>query len=152
MKHRIVSTRLFVKAHPTHVYKYLENLQNHSALVPGATGWTGDKDTARYSARLGLGRVKMETRITERVIGLRVCEEPVQPTPCAYRRWYKIQADDQACVLEIAMECEMSGLQRLLLAPLLKGQIEGMLRNIKTVMEKPKEAARPAAPAASSPA
>jgi hypothetical protein len=151
MKHRIVSTRLFIKAHPTHVYKFIENMQNHSQIVPGASDWTGDRDTARYAYRLGLGKSRAETKITERVIGMRICEEPTTASPCAYRRWYKIQADDQACVVEIAMECDMSPVQRLLLAPLLKGQIEGMLRKLKAVMEKPKEAARPA-PAAPAPA
>jgi hypothetical protein len=122
-------------------------MQNHSQIMPGATDWSGDKDSASYAIRLGLGRAKTETRITERVIGMRICEEPVRPSPCAYRRWYKIQADDHSCVVEIAMECDMSPVQRILLSPLFKAQIEGMLRNLKAVMEKPKEAPRPAAPA-----
>jgi len=151
MKHRIVSTRLLVKAHPTHVYKFIENMENHRQIVPGVSDWAGDKDSARYSVRLGLARQKAETRITERVIGLRICEESVISSPCPYRRWYKIQADEHTCILEIAMECDMSPLQRFLLAPVFKGQIERMLKNIKAVMEKPKEAARPA-PVASAPA
>jgi hypothetical protein len=148
MKHRIVSTRVIIKAHPTHVYKFIENMENHRQIVPGASDWTGDKDSARYSVRLGLGKQRMETRISERVIGMRICEEPTGASPCPYRRWFKIQADEHTCIFEITMECDMSAMQRLLLAPVLRSQIERMIRNLKTVMEKPKEAARPA-PAAS---
>lgn len=152
MKHRIVSTRVTIKAHPTHVYKFIENMENHRQIVPGVSDWSADKDTARYACRMGLGKQRMETKISERVIGMRICEEPAGKAPCPYRRWFKIQADEHTCIMEIAMECDMSAVQRVLLAPLFKSQIERMLRNLKAVMEKPKEAARPAAPAAPQPA
>jgi hypothetical protein len=144
MKHRIVSRRVLIKAHPTHVYKFIENMENHRQLVPGASDWSGDRDSATYSYRLGLGKHRTETRISERVIGMRICEEPAGAAPCPYRRWFKIQADEHTCIFEIAMECEMSPIQRVILTPILKRQIEAMIRNLKAIMEKPKEAARPA--------
>jgi hypothetical protein len=148
MKCRIVSSRLPIKAHPNHTYKFLENMENHRLLIPGAANWTGDKDHARYRVNLGLSRLNMETSLTERVVGTRVCEEPTGGGPLKYRRYFKIQADEQTCVAEIAMDCEMSRWQRLFLVPLLRNQMEKMLRNLRTHMEKPKEkAASPPAPA-----
>jgi len=144
MKCRIVSSRLPIKAHPTHTYKYIENMDNHRNLIPGVSDWQADKNTARYSCRLGLGRVKLETQLTERMVGGRVCEEPVQGSPFPYKRWIKIQADEQACIVEIAMECDMTTMQKILYTPALKAQMEQMLRNLKAVMEKPKEKPAPA--------
>jgi hypothetical protein len=150
MRHRIVSSRLLVKAHPVHIYKFLENLDNHKTLWPGVSRWEGEKDSARYRWRLGLASFNVETKIVERHPGLRICEEPVSGAPFAYRRYFKIQADDQTAVLNISIEAEMSGLQVALFHLPLKAQLEGILRNIRTTMEKPKAA--PAAPAMAQPA
>ncbi len=149
MNCRIVSSRLPIKAHPTHTYKFIENMDNHRQIIPGASDWSGDKNTARYSCRLGLNKLKLETSITERMVGSRICEEPTAGSPFPYKRWIKIQADDQTCILEISMECEMSGIQKVLFGPALKGQMEQMLRNLKSAMETPKE--KSAAPAQAAP-
>ncbi|MDZ4803277.1 MAG: hypothetical protein SGI90_00260 [Candidatus Eisenbacteria bacterium] len=155
MIHRIVSSRLLVKAHPVHIYKFLENLDNHKTLWPATSGWEGDKDQARYQWQLGLGRFNVETRIVERFPGLRICEEPVSGSPFSYRRYFKIQADDQTAILNIAVEAQMSRLQMALYHLAMKAQLEGILKNIQTQMEKPKSApaasASPVAVAAAPP-
>ncbi|TPW17322.1 MAG: hypothetical protein FD129_425 [bacterium] len=155
MRHRIVSSRLLVKAHPVHVYKFLENLENHKSLWPGTSRWEGDKDQARYRWQLGISGFNMETRIVERFPGQRICEEPVSGSPFPYRRYFKVQPDDQTCIINISVEAEMSGLQMALYHLPMKAQLEGILKNIQTQMEKPKTApaavaAAPAAPAATS--
>ncbi|HEX7877989.1 MAG TPA: hypothetical protein VF720_01190 [Candidatus Eisenbacteria bacterium] len=155
MRHRIVSSRLLVKAHPVHIYKFIENLENHKTLWPGASNWQGDKDQARYRWQLGLGSFNVETRIVERHPGIRVCEEPVSGAPFPYRRYFKIQPDDQTAILNISIEAEMNGLQVALFHLPLKAQLEGILRNIQKTMEKPKPAvaASPmATPAVATPA
>jgi hypothetical protein len=149
MRHRIVSSRLLVKAHPVHIYKFLENLENHRTLWPGTSRWEGDKDNARYRWQLGLGSFNVTTRIVERHPGLRICEEPVSGAPFPFRRYFKIQADDQTAILNISLEAEMNGLQVALFHLPLKAQLEGILKNIRTQMEKPKTA--PAAPAMATP-
>jgi hypothetical protein len=151
MRHRIVSTRLPISAHPNHTYKFIENLENHRQIHPGVSDWVGDKDTARYRLRLGPWHYQMETRIVEKAVGMRICEETIGGSPITFRRWYKIQADEHTCIAEISMECEMTAVQRILLTPLLKKQLEGILKNLKAVMEKPKEAAKPVPTPASIP-
>jgi hypothetical protein len=151
MRHRIVSSRVLVKAHPTHIYKFLENLENHKTLWPGVSRWEGDKDNARYRWQLGLLGFNVETKIVERVPGIRVCEEPVSGAPFKYRRYFKIQADEQSAILELALEGDMSPVQIALFQPLLKAQFNATLKNIKTTMEKAKETAAPR-PAAATPA
>lgn len=150
MRHRIVSSRLLVKAHPTHIYKHLENLENHKNLWPGVSNWEGDKDTARYRWRIGFLTFNMETRIVERIPGIRICEEPVSGAPFPYRRYFKIQADEHTGVLEVALEGDLSPFQVALFGPLLKAQFNTILKNIKTTMEKAKETAPPR-PAAAQP-
>ncbi len=140
MIHRIVSSRLLVKAHPVHIYKFIENLENHQSLWPGTSNWEGDKDQARYQWRLGLSNFKVETRIVERFPGQRVCEEPVSGLPFSYRRYFKVQADDQTGVINISIEAEMSRLQMALYHLPMKAQLEGILKNIQAQMEKPKAA------------
>lgn len=140
MSHRIVSSRLLVKAHPVHIYKFLENLENHKSLWPGTSNWEGDKDQARYRWQLGLSSFNVETRIVERFPGQRICEEPVSGSPFPYRRYFKVQADDQTGIINISVEAEMSAIQRLLYHVPLKAQLEGILQNLRTQMEKPKVA------------
>lgn len=149
MRHRIVSSRVLIKAHPNHVYKLLENLENHRQLWPGVSNWQGDRDTARYRWQLGLASFTVETKIVERMVGTRVCEEPVSGAPFPCKRWFKVQAEDQASVCEISLEGEMSRLQIALYHLPIKGQIEGILQNLKAVMEKPKAGSTPGAPPAS---
>jgi hypothetical protein len=151
MRHRIVSSRVLVKAHPTHIYKFLENLENHKTLWPGVSRWEGDKESARYRWQLGLFGFNVETKIVERIPGIRVCEEPVSGAPFAYRRYFKIQADDQSAVLEVALEGDMSPVQIALFQPIIKAQFNATLKNIKTAMEKAKETAAPR-PASATPA
>lgn len=151
MRHRIVSSRVLVKAHPTHIYKFLENLENHKTLWPGVSRWEGDKDSARYRWQLGLLGFNVETKIVERVPGIRVCEEPVSGAPFPYRRYFKIQADEQSAILEVALEGDMSPVQIALFQPLLKAQFNATLKNIKSTMEKAKETAAPR-PASATPA
>lgn len=150
MRHRIVSSRLLIKAHPNHVYKFIENLENHGQLWPGVSNWQGDKDTARYRWRLGLAAFSIETKVVERIVGTRICEEPVSGAPFPYRRWFKIQSDEHTAICEVSLEGEMSRLQIALYHPLIKAQLETILRNLKAVMEKPKAAPAATPPAAAS--
>lgn len=147
MRHRIVSSRVLIKAHPNHIYKLLENLENHRQLWPGVSSWQGDRDSARYRWQLGLASFNVETRVVERMVGTRICEEPVSGAPFPYRRWFKVQAEDQSSVCEISLEGEMSRLQIALFHPAIKGQLEAILRKLKAVMEQPKAAPGPTAPA-----
>lgn len=143
---RIVSSRVVIKAHHAQIYRFLDNFDNHRQILPGVADWTGDKDSARYSQLFGLGRQRAESKIVERHVGLRVCEESNGSSGLRFKRYYKIQQDDQTSVCEISMVFQegMSLIQRIFTAPLLKSGLDQSLLKLKAIMERPKETRVPA--------
>lgn len=147
---RIISSRVHIKAHHAQIYRFLDNLDNHKQILPGVRDWSGDKDTARYAQSFGLSSQKGESKIVERHVGLRVAEESGAGSGLRFRRYYKLQQDDQTTVCEISIVFldGLSFAQKLLVAPFVKSALDATLANLKALMEKPKEAKAPA-PAAS---
>ncbi len=147
---RIISSRVHIKAHHAQIYRFLDNFDNHKQIVPGVRDWSADKDSARYTQSFGLSSQKADSKIVERHVGLRVAEESAGGSGLKFRRYYKLQQDDQTTVCEISIVFldGLSFAQRLLVAPFVKAGLDATLANLKAIMEKPKEAKAPA-PAAS---
>lgn len=147
---RFVSSRVPIKAHHAQIYKFLDNFDNHKQILPGLGGWSADKDSARYGQAFGLARSQAESKIVERHVGLRICEESAGSAALKFRRYYKIQQDDQTSVCEISIIFPegLSFARRLLMGPFVKGVLNRTLFNLKALMEKPKETRAPAAVAA----
>ena len=100
---RIISSRVHIKAHHAQIYRFLDNFDNHKQILPGVRDWSADKDSARYAQSFGLSSQKADSKIVERHVGLRVCEESSGGSGLKFRRYYKIQQDDQTSICEISI-------------------------------------------------